>query len=541
MSEPTPERRVRLVSQGYNSWRVQVLFPDTELSAGEISDRLREVKQELASQFGIPDAMLEYKQLLSKQVTRHGLLVQMQITKQDVPSGAPVFRALPLQLEDGTLFSDMRIEATFFPYDEFERTLTRQAVEVHLKSGGFDTGCINWDTVTQILLEMEERLCPVKGVEIGRGTPPGVGQSSRLTYGVPAYQEQFLTSAWVGTRPVVRGEFLAEASTSTAGHKWGRNVFGRELEPCPGISTRLVAGTGVKLVARETQLMALQDGLLVLERAGHDRRSRDTCDLIPLKLTASVLPLSTIQTTEVLNLDLTEPTAIFGSVEPGSRIRSKAPLYIEGNVGEGAVIKCSKSLRISGSATKANITSGYHLCINGDARACTLHAEYTLQVEGWVADSALSGMDVIVNEIIGGSVDALRQTSIQHTNDTGGMAATIRINLNKYLSNRQATGQEVLVELRDYMQQIVDLFGPEIAAGVKEGTAQRQMLKWLQQQKAAGAPNYTHAEMQELRTVMEMIPQIQEQVKAIGAELRDITTQLAQETSKADAGSTEAN
>ena len=42
----------------------------------KISNRLHEVKAELASHFGLSDKLLEYTKLLSKQETRQGLLVQ---------------------------------------------------------------------------------------------------------------------------------------------------------------------------------------------------------------------------------------------------------------------------------------------------------------------------------------------------------------------------------------------------------------------------------------------------------------------------------
>lgn len=530
MTEQNSDHRVRIVSQGYNSWRVQVLFQDTSLSATEISDRLREVKAELASHVAVPDSLLEYKQLHSKKITRQGLLVQMQIIKQDVPSGAPQFRALPMTLDDGTLFSDMRIEATLYPYDEFDRPLTREVVEARLKRESFDLECIEWPVVLGALEDMQRTLHPIKDLEVGRGDPPSLGQCSRLTYGVPSDQDQFLASAWMGVRPVRRGEFLVEVSSATAGHTWGRNVYRRELEPRQGLCTRLVAGSGTKLVARDTQIVALHEGLIVFERAGHDRRDRDTCDLIPVKLTASVLPITTMEQSQVFDLTLTEPTAILATVEPGSNICSSQPLFIRGDVGEGTKIRCSSSLRIAGNVRKAEISCGRHVYVSGEVSDSTLKAELTVQADGRVADSSLWGTDVFVNEISGGHVEALRQTSISHTRDTGGRAAAIRINLHEYLENRQLAGQEVLVELRESLRQILNLFGPEITLQVKHGSAQRMLLKWLQQQKAAGAPNYTRAEVQEFRTVLEMIPLIQEQAKAIGMELRDITSQLTQST-----------
>jgi hypothetical protein len=528
MTDPSLERRVRIISQGFNTWRVQVLFEDADLPAGEVSDRLREVKAELATQFGIANAMLEYVELISKKRTRHGLLVQMRIVKQDFPSGTPTFRALPASSEDGNPFSDMRLEASFFPYDEFDQPLTRLGIEARLKNQGFDLACVKWPVVIDALQRMERTNLPITNLEIGHGIIPGPGNPSRLSYGMPRHYEALTTSAWMGVRPVAKGEFICEVSSPSAGSKWGRNVYGRELESKPGLHTRLAAGVGTKLVAHGTRLIAHRDGLLVFQRAGKDKRDRDTCDLVPVRLLADCLAANTILDIQRAEVSLSRPTLILANIEPGRRILSSHPLFIQGNIGEGAEIRCAQSVRIIGNVDGARITADHHLAVTGHVNNATLRAEWTLQVDGVVIESSLYGTDVIVSEIDGGHVEALRQTSINRINDNGGRTAAIRINLHKHLENRQLEGKEALLELRQTLSQIVEICGPEIAFGVTEGNAQRMILKWMREQKSKGAPNYTHAEIQELRTVLEMIPMLQEQVKAIGVELKDITAQLEQ-------------
>ena len=526
MKSTSADHRIRIISQGYNTWRVQVLFSERNLSADEITARLQEVKQELARHFGVPDFMLQYARLLGRQQVRHGLLVQMQIIKQDRPAGPPAFRAKPLRMDDGSLVSDMILEADLYPYDEFDHRITRLVIEARLKGAGFDLFCINWDEITGALVEMEETERPFLGLQIGRGKLPGAGRSSRITYGIHHEQEPFLTSAWMGVRPVQKGDFLVEVSQPIAGHHWGRNVFGRELEPQQGLQTRLEAGDGTQLWLRGTQLVAQRDGLLIFDRSGRDKRDCDTRTMALAKLTGHVRPAKILDQTQAIDIELTEPTIIMGDVAAGSRICSRAPLFIAGNVEENAHVECSASLRIGGDVRKAYIKAQRHCCITGFITEAKLECGFTLQLDAGVLNSSLRATDVIGREIRGGTVEALRQTSFDHVEETGGAATAIRINLRRFLENQQIAGREAIADLRRSLAQIQDIFGPETILQVTESTAQRVLLHWLRQQKSIGGGNFTHVEVQELRTILEVVPLIRQQMAAMGMELRDITTQL---------------
>ncbi|MBU0508597.1 FapA family protein [bacterium] len=534
MGEPSSEHRVRLVSKGYNTWKMQVLFTRPDLSASEISERLREVKRELANQFGVPDHLLEYSGLLGRQETRNGLLVQLLITKQDVPANAPRFRTLPLQAPDGTTYSDMRLVADLHPYDEWDHPLTRSVVEARLVAAGFGLSWVDWTVIDQVILNMHETGKPVTELEIARGVLPGTGLSSRLTYGVRRDQDRFLESAWLGVRPVLAGEFIVEASASTSGHQWGRNVYGREIAPRPGQSIRLEAGDGTVLSLRGQQIAARHDGLLVFERYGRDKRQKDAYDLIPVKLVARVLPMKSLAASELGDLVLGEGTAIFGSLPAGTRIRTTSSLYIEGDVERDCHLQCGGSLRITGYLRKATVVSANHVCIHGEVCESNIATALTLHVDDKITDSVVRASDVITGEIVGGDVEALRQPPLHRTDDTGSMAAAIRINLRKFFENRQVAGREALDDLRRTVSQIVDIFGSEIALQASEGTEQRLLLKWIRGQKAAGGGNYTHAEVQEFREVLELIPMIREQLASIGMELRDVTSQLQEMTPDGD-------
>lgn len=532
MNPSADDRRIRLISQGYNTWKVQVLFSDRNLSAEEITKRLHEVKCEVANKFGVPDFMLQYVRLLGRQQTRTGLLVQMQITKEDLPAGAPVLRTKPMRLSDGALISDMILEIDLFPYDEFNHPLTRSVLEARIRHAGFNLGCLDWDSLTVAFQSIAETAKPVFGITAGKGTPPGVGRSSRITYGIRPDQEGFLSSAWIGLRPVEEGDFLVEVSLPSGGHQWGKNVYGREIEPKQGIQTRLEAGEGTQLWLRGTQLVARRSGLLIFQRSGRDKRDCDTRGMPLAKLVGHVITAETYYEPQVLHLDLSKPTAIMTDVLPGSRVRSNAPLFIAGNVEEDVEIECTSSLRIGGTVRKAKIHASKHCAVAGFIAESQIDCGLTLQADAGVLNSQLRATDVIGREIRGGSVEALRHTTFEHVEESGGAATAIRVNLRRFLESQHAAGRLVAEDLQRSIAQIVDIFGSEISSQVTEGTAQRYLLHWLRAQKSHGGGNFTHTEVQEFRTILEMVPAIRAELSSIGVELRDIASQLNQEESK---------
>ena len=80
------------------------------------------------------------------------------------------------------------------------------------------------------------------------------------------------------------------------------------------------------------------------------------------------------------------------------------------------------------------------------------------------------------------------------------------------------------------------MFGADITNQVQESTVQRTLLTWLRRQKALGLPSYTHAEVREYRALLECIPVLREQLRAVGLELRDIAARL--DAPEDDTGST---
>lgn len=529
MKNNSENTQIKILSQGRNFWRVEALFTDIASDVTDITERLQEVKSQVALKFGVATHLLKYTETIHREKTPDGLLVEIRIDKSDVPSGRPVIRIFPVRAPDGTVFSAMKVEADLFPYDEFDRLISRSIIEMHLNRKRVDLRCVNWDAVAEAISEMTLDSKPVQGLLIAEGEMPDLGKSSQITYTVTSDHEKFLNSAWIGVRPVSNGDHLVEASPAIPGLKTGRNVLGTELEPRQGIDTRLVAGEGVRASVQKRRLISASDGMLLFRRKGRDRRYIDRIHETPTVLTAEVAPTIVFQESQVFDLDLYDCACFYADIQANSRIQSQGALFIQGDIKQGTKIVCADSVRILGSVHKADISAEGHLCLVGNAADAVLRARLTLQTDGVLTDTSAIGMDVIAKSVDGGTVEALNPCILD--SDSGEMhsPASLSMNIRRFLEDQQKMNKAAIHEIQQSLQRISDLFGPDVVQRVEEGSVQRVLLDWLRIHKESSAKQFSYKDVQELRMILELIPELRQRLAAVGMELQDITRQLHEE------------
>jgi hypothetical protein len=515
----------KIVSQAYNSWKVQTSFPK-QVDSATLAHRLHEVKTALARQFNMPDGLIEYDRLLKREITDEGTVVLIQFLRKSIQSGTPRFRCLPLKLEDGTVLPDMILEADIYPLDEYDQPTSFELIKSRLSSEGIDSALVDWPTITSALSQMQEDFDPALGLVIGRGTVPDFGLPCKIKYGESKLTTPALPSAWLGSYPVRKGELLTELASAIPGRRTGRNLMGRELMPRVGIETKVDVGDGAVMSRGGTAVVAARDGIVIFERTGRDKRDADARDRTPAKLAISVRPMILFNESDQYNLDLADAVVIQGDVLPGSNIRSRNALCIEGNVGECSNIECKGTLRIVGNVSCSAVSSEQHISIIGHVKDSRVEAGGTAQLEGTVEDCFVHARDVVAHDVTGGTVEALNQTDIQVIRDSAKSAASVSINLRKAMEQQQVSNKETIEELRDSMAHITQIFGSEIALQVEAGSIQPLLLQWLRRQKSTFGTSYTQAEVQDFRQILESVPQLRAQLAVLGNELREVTRKL---------------
>lgn len=506
-----PETRVRLVAQGKNLWKVRMLFPRAR--AHEIPEQLRQIKADLARSFGVAEHRLQYYEMISKRRMRHGILVEIQIRRQEAPAGAMRIRFLPKTAQDGTVFSDMRVVVDLFPVDEYDCPLTIETVDAKLRSEGVDVNLVRWRLVRELVDDCVERQSPMFEQVIAEGELPDIGMSSRTFYHWFPQSDPAHTTAWLGLRKVEQGEGFLEHQPATTGLHSGRNIFGKELSPRRGTNTRLVRGPGVSSEQTERKMVATKAGVLFFRRSYADKRQKDSPCAVPHVLTAEVMRIRELKAVEAPMQKWDEPVWILGTLPKGSVLTVAADCVLQGDISSGCQIQVSGDLRVTGHVADATIGTGGHFCVHGDLRGAICEVGLTAQFIGRAVDCTVYAREILADKIEGGIAEAYHQFSNKHE--------VVAFNREKFLAEHRRAGEEALTTLQRQMTRLYEIFGPEIVQQVTDDTIQMNLLRWLKRQKALGIGTYSHAHVQEFRTLLEVLPGLRRELASIAAGLRE--------------------
>jgi len=140
----------------------------------------------------------------------------------------------------------------------------------------------------------------------------------------------------------------------------------------------------------------------------------------------------------------------------------------------------------------------------------------TAQLIGEVSDCTIFAREIIADNIIGGVAEAYANVSSNNE--------FVQLNKEKLLAEQRAAGEDALLTLRKQIMRLSEIFGHEMLQQVTPDTVQIHLLRWLRYQKTIGAASYTHPQVQELRTLLELIPTLRAQMASIAGELRDTTS-----------------
>lgn len=504
-----PDTRVQLVAQGANLWKVRVLFPNER--AQEIPEQLRQIKRELAASFGVSDQRLEYVQLLSRKKTRNGILVQMQIRKQESPSGDVRVRFLDMIASDGTHFSDMRVAVDLNPLDRFEKPITFETVENRLRMEGVDLSLVDRSHLRELIGTCIYDMIPIRDAVIAQGELPDVGLPSRMHYTWFPSGDKAAETSWLGLRLVEPGELIAEVRPPVQGIKTGKNVFGRELSPRRGTTIRLEAGSGVSVSPAGRSISAREEGILVFQRFFADKRVKDSLHSTPTVVKGEVQFFRRARGAEVSGI-VNESLWVIGDLPAKTKLSVYGDLIVHGKVGSECELQVSGDLRIHGNVADAALSVGAHLAVVGDITGAVLEVDLTAHIVGKATDCAIYAREIVAAELAGGLAEAFTQSSSD--------SPSVHFNRAKFLEEQQKAGESALETLRRQISQLLDIFGADVISQLTESNLQIMLLRWLRTQKAKGLPTYSHHQVQEYRALLEMAPLIRAQMAAIGEELR---------------------
>ena len=524
--------KIEITSLGYERWKVSLQLGSKGASEDLASEHLHEVKTELALHTGIPEEHLKYVRLLDRRQTSQGLLVEIEIVKLDIRKGAPVFRIEPLDGPDGTSFSEMLLKVDLFPYDEFEKPLTRELLEHRLVMKGIQLDLLDGIALRKAFETLKETGREMMNLTIGQGIFPDFGKNAIIEYVLPVAERNRALPSQVSIRRVNKGDLLVRRTPPTGGHKFGRNIFGRELTSRRGRDTSLESRTGTRLSPDNCRITADTEGLSKFEILEQTVRNGRKVERYPARIIVSVEHLHAIEGNQVIDLEHDGHLEVLGDLHSGSYLKVTGAVIIHGDVEKDCRIFACDNIHIDGKITGSVIESFRHLAGDDGAKKADVTAQKTIYIQGKVEDSTIKAESVHLKEVKGSKIQALRKVVIEKVNDSDGKKTEIVVNLREFLATQQGDTAESLQEMTETLKRLVELFGPKVVQAVDSTNIRKTLHQFLREQKGKGIPHYSPQEIVNFRRMLELVPAFREILTDLGQELREITEQIANEPDK---------
>lgn len=526
MKQDTQNERIRISTQGYDRWKAEVLLSNGETSEEITRKHLRDIKAELSKQTGIPEDHFQYTRLLDRKETPEGLILEMEIVKQEICKGAPVFRLESLAGPDGTLFTDMELKIDLFPYDEFDKPLIRETLENRLVMAGIQLDLLDWIALKKALETLKKTNKELINLAAGRGILPGFGTNAIIEYALPVSERNRALPAQVGTRRTKKGEVLLYRTPATVGLKVGRNLWGRELAPRRGRDVELKVGEGAKLSSDARCITAERDGLAIFEHLEQTIRHSGKVERFPARIVVDVEPLHTIEGNRVLELKYEGHLEIEGNLLSGSQLQVTGAVIIHGDIEKDSKVIARGNIHINGKIKGGFIQSDGFLGSNEGATEVEAKAEKGVYIHGKVEDSYIAGQDVHLREVKRSKIHALREVVVERIDDSSESESEIVVNMREFLARRQGENVHTFQNMTETLKRLVQLFGSDIIQSVDSTNIRQVLHKFLRDQKGKGVPTFSHNEIVNLRRMLELVPDFRNVLTDLGQELREVTEQI---------------
>ncbi|HEX7344324.1 MAG TPA: FapA family protein, partial [bacterium] len=410
-------------------WKVQIPALAVNVVDRQFMEHLREAKQVIASQYGVPVELLEFREVLAREKTAQGVIVSLTINRLEVGQGKTILRLKPAKSPSGELFEDMIAEVDFYYLDEFGRVINSQ----HLWAS-FDKWCLarellDFPAINRALHLVIENRSYVTNLIVARGKFPEIGHDAEFEYTFfPHPDAAACLKDYQTSRKVKAGDILCQKIPPTTGKIPGMTVRRHTQPPLKGLDFQLLAGEGTKLSRDGLRLTALRDGLAVMKRTMKRVYTSAGEKTIPAAIAISVEELEILDGDATLNLNADHSLEISGDLKEGSKIATPGEVLLTGNVCDGSTVTAGRDVLIEGTVEGAQIAA--EGSVRGQSRVdrSSIQAEGDIVISEAAENSDLSGDSVSVLESLGCRIEARRKILLERAgDDSSGRKTVIRV------------------------------------------------------------------------------------------------------------------
>ena len=479
---------VRVISQSYEDWEVELFLPLDQISEEILPLKLKKLKRLLSKKYDIPLHALQYNNILQKEITDDGIITHLRISRISLEKGKPKFSFQSGISSAGMPYSEMACYADLYSLDEFERPTTPDRVAMLMKSEGVIEELIDRKVLNEAVKELEATGKPVLGVRAAQGRFPDTGTDAEVEFYFHAQPSIENLSEYISSRKVHRNDLLCSKTSPTDGKTAGLSVRGRTIPAKRGFDILLEAGKNVRPDMAHEKLFADADGLVIVRREERTFMTPAGLKVVPSKVLARIDPLMIIVAEDYEKIDITtrDSVEIHGNLKVGSKIISSGEVHIDGNVDSGSMVHAADDLFVSGSVQNGSLSSDKNIISSGNVRGSNVSASGKVVINGTATNTSVVGHDVHIDRVKGGNITAGTSLTVNELGaDEDGISATICVATRDFLQIKINENNEFLVSAKANLDKLKKLFGNDIVNEVIPQNVQQQFLKFISQFKRA--------------------------------------------------------
>jgi len=516
------DETMQVVSRIENLWKILVTFPPDKSSQDHIIDRLRDIKTTISRNYAVPVVLLEFRDLVEKQVNDQGMKAMVIVGLRDAPQGKPEVRLKPMETERGELIPDMIAEIDFYYLDEFDHPISMKRLTVEIEKTGVDPEMCDLNRLEECMKKVRDESGIIKKLEIARGELPSIGEDAELEYAFftdPSLADDM--SEYTTGRKVKERDILCQKIPPKNGKKPGRDVHGEIIPPIQGLDFELVAGEGAKLSLDGTTVVALRDGTPHMERFNKKIYTMAGEKVVPVKIEISVKTLIALRGDEVMDIILEEPVEIIGDLKEGSSIATDGEIFISGSVNKGAKLTAKDNIMIKGKVSGGEINSEKNIFFDDDVRDARITAGELVNVKGLISNSSISGKDINLEEVEGSTIQVGRKVTIQKVGPSlDGRRTKIKIGRQDFYSERLENNKKEIDSMESTLEQIKRIFGGDVIDQLNEGQYHHVLVQHIKKLSRAGIRKVDNKTIESYRRLLESFRPMKKVIDEKSEEMR---------------------
>jgi uncharacterized protein (DUF342 family) len=519
---------VKILSKGVGKWKVKLCLPLEYVQGKQaLFSKINQVKKQLAGMLELPPGLLEYGEVVSKEMKDDHLVVTLEISRKVVDSGPLAVHILPEISEYGVEFPDMIAAIDLYAVDLFGSLINVEKINSLVEKNRVARELVQWDVIQEGLERLLANYQPILGLVIARGEFPDPGEDAELIFPTVQGMSMEEISQDADKRRVRGGEVLVKKFGAKHGSKDGMNVRGEVVRSPTGGDIRIEAGRGTIINLKGTEITAQTDGLMTLEFLSADAENRDNSDISTRGcqvVRVMVSPLKVIETDNPISVCTNSSIEVVGNVMSGSRIISSAEIIVKGDVEAKAVLESKEDIHVQGAVQGGSLTSQKNVYISDGVSGGEVTAKNRVRIDGMITGAKITGREVTSKGMQGGKVTAKEKIVVGKVEaDENGQRPEIKIGIADFHENRVVENEKFIAFGNDNLTEMKQVFGEEIVEKVNSVNVKAMFLKHIKEQRLASRITYKKNQIQAILQLLDSTSSIRELLTEKSKENEELT------------------